>query len=180
MSKSVKIIFFFLLLSFVRFNSMAQEPHKLDSLKLYHFDKKLYKISLNEFDKLYGFNDTAKYIIDIYRFGRKIGWRNSIISLPAGAALFAGADYAITRYVFTKDEDRQFSTFMVVCVPIVFGSIVYFARGLLHLKIYTKKHLLEDLVLYRQKHEFRSRVYQYMEDVYFDDTKTYESEKLKK
>ena len=169
--KGLLKILIFLFLSSTILNSFAQEPHKLDSLKLYHFDKKDYQISLNEFEKKYGYNDTAKYIIDVYRYARKIGYRNSVVSLPLGAAFFAGADYAITNYVFTKDEDRQFSTFMVVCVPIVFGSVAYFVRGILHLKLYTKKHLLEDLVLYRQKHEFRSRVYQYMEDVELEDVK---------
>lgn len=174
-----KYLYVFICFLLMTYSLSAQKRHKLDSLKMYNLDKKDYKMSLNEFDKVYGFNDTAKYIIDIYRYGRGVGKRNTILSLPLGAALYVGADYAIANYVFTNDEARQSSTFLVVAAPIVVGSVVYFIRGLVHLKIYTKKHLLQDLVLYRQKKEFRSRVYQYMDDIEFKEEEVAKDKKKK-
>ncbi len=170
MIKSHKYIYIFICIVFCSLNSVAQKaPHKLDSMKMFVLKNEDYKISRSEFTKRYSYSDTSKAIIDLYFYRRRAAFFNTVFSLPIATALFI-ADDELCALIKSDDpqkigkyEGYQTIAFLSTEPLIIAGGIFFFCRGINDYRIYTKKHLLQDLVLYRQQGQMKTRVYQYLE-----------------
>lgn len=126
------------------------------------------KYSKQDFLDKFGKDEMSKEIIEMYFARRKAARLSSLISLPLGTGVFLGAEQLA---LLIGSAAVSQTLFLVLAVPAIGLAIFFTVKGVKEWLTYTKKHLRNDLILYKDFGKYSNRIQKYI------DTETEQQQK---
>ncbi len=157
----MKNIWTIIILSLIINIAKGQNSYSLDSLNYLKLKKSDYKINKDLFYARYGSSKYNEDAIFLYYSVRKKSYLQATLAAPIAIGGLLLSNYAINKL---KNVKTQNNLRILTTIPLVgFGAGLTFV-GIIRSVRYTKKHLLQDMILYKQRGIVTERISNYIDN----------------